>query len=129
MNAGAWLKLVLILGGLSLGWMTLVSLAKRKFTDGFCMLWGLIAVCMIIGGIFLQPAGITNYISNMGLVLVVLIAAGVLLMGWAMSSQISSLTRKNHELAMQVSLLNQEHDKIQRMLEELTGKKGNEVWR
>ena len=129
MSAGNWLRLFLVAAGAILTWMTLVSLAKRKFTDQFCMLWGLMAVCMVLGGLLLNPTEISRYISNTGLLLVVIVFTGILYMAWCFSREISSLTRKNQELAMQLSLLNQEHDQVQKLLQELTHKSGDELWR
>lgn len=129
MSAGNWLRLFLVLMGGFLLWMTLVSLAKRKFTDQFCMLWGLISGCLVLGGILVNPTQISRYISDAGLLLVLIIACGVLYLAWCFSREISALTRKNQELAMQLSLLNQEHAQTQRLLEELTQKSGDELWR
>ena len=129
MSAGNWLRLYLVVVGGIILWMTLASLAKRKFTDQFCMLWGVLAGCMVLGGVLLSPTEITRYISGTGLLLVLIIFTGVLYMAWCFSREISSLTRKNQELAMQLSLLNQEHDRVEKLLEELTRKSGDELWR
>lgn len=129
MSAGNWLRLYLVAVGGIILWMTLASLAKRKFTDQFCMLWGVLAGCMVLGGVLLSPTEITRYISGTGLLLVMIIFTGVLYMAWCFSREISSLTRKNQELAMQLSLLNQEHDRVEKLLEELTRKSGDELWR
>ena len=129
MSAGNWLRLFLVAAGAILIWMTLASSAKRKFTDQFCMLWGVLAGCMVLGGVLLSPTELTRYISGTGLLLVLIIFTGVLYMAWCFSREISSLTRKNQELAMQLSLLNQEHDRVEKLLEELTRKSGDELWR
>ncbi len=129
MSAGNWLRLFLVLVGGIVMWMTLASLARRKFTDQFCMLWGLMALCMILGGIFLNPTEISRYISNAGLLLVMIVFAGILYLAWCFSREISALTRKNQELAMQLSLLNQEHDQVQKLLQELTKQTKDEMWR
>ena len=42
--------------------------------------------------------------------------------GYELSVQISSLSLKTQELAMQVSLLNQENERMLKALSELTGK-------
>lgn len=119
MSAGNWLRLIMVLAGGLIFWMTLTSLAKRKFTDGFCMLWGVLSICMILGGILLSPGELGSFISNTGLLILLVFCFGLLAMAWCFSWELSSLQRKNHELAMQVSLLNQEHDQLQRTLEEI----------
>lgn len=114
MSAGNWLRLIMILAGLLILWMTLTSLARRKFTDGFSMLWGMLAMCMILGGIVLSPQEIGSFISNTGLMITLVAGFGMLAMAWGFSWEISALQRKNHELAMQVSLLNQEMEEVRR---------------
>ena len=47
--------------------------------------------------------------------------------GYELSALISSLAMKNQELAMQVSLLNQENERILSELSELTGKSRREL--
>ncbi len=115
MSAGNWLRLIMILAGLLILWMTLTSLAKRKFTDGFSMLWGMLSMCMILGGLVLSPQEIGSIISNTGLLIALVAGFGMLTMAWGFSWEISALQRKNHELAMQVSLLNQEMEEARRM--------------
>lgn len=128
MSAGNWFRLIMVLAGGLIFWMTLTSLAKRKFTDGFCMLWGVLSICMILGGILLSPVELGSFISNTGLLILLISFFGLLAMAWCFSWELSSLQRKNHELAMQVSLLNQEHDQIQRMLEEMNRKSVDEAF-
>ncbi len=115
MSAGNWLRLIMIVAGLLILWMTLTSLAKRKFTDGFSMLWGMLSMCMILGGLVLSPQEIGSIISNTGLLIALVAGFGMLTMAWGFSWEISALQRKNHELAMQVSLLNQEMEEARRM--------------
>ena len=63
-----------------------------------------------------------EYISVAGLILLLIIFYGVLYAAYFVSLWISELSRKNQELAIQVSLLNQENERILRNLSELTGK-------
>lgn len=129
MSAGNWLRVYMVVAGTLLMWMTLSSLAKRKFTDGFSMLWSILSVCLILAGVLLQPVEISSYISNVGIAIVCVAGSGLLLMMWWFSREVSNLVRKNHELAMQLSLLNQEHDQIQKLLEQIIQKNPNELWR
>ncbi len=120
MNAGNCLRLVMVLAGVLILLMTLTSLAKRKFTDGFCMLWGMLSVCMILGGILLSPVEIGKYISNTGLMIVLIAGFGILAMAWGFSRELSALQRQNHELAMQISLLNQESIQMRQAMKEIS---------
>jgi len=118
MSAANWLRLIMILAGALILWMTLTSLARRKFTDGFSMLWGMLSICMILGGILLSPQEIGSFISNTGLLIVLVAGFGMLAMAWGFSREISRLQRKNHELAMQISLLNQEMEEVRNIRRE-----------
>ena len=70
----------------------------------------MMAVLMIVAGILLNPSQIERYISLRGLMLVLIIILGVIWGMWFVSTQVSILLRKNQELAMQTSLLNQDSE-------------------
>ena len=123
MKPGTILQIIMVATGVSLFFITTNSLAKRKMTEPFCLAWGLISVVLILAGAFLQPAGWNRYLSNMGMALVLMIGYSVICIAYFLSTKVSELTRKNHELAMQVSLLNQENRQIMKQLEQLVGEK------
>ena len=61
---------------------------------------------------------------------VILMGIGIMIVTFGvyqMTIQISSLLMKNQELAILVSLLNQENERILRELEKLTGKNAREL--
>ena len=64
-----------------------------------------------------------RYVSTRGLILTIIIVSGVLWGLWFISTQVSFLKRKNQELAMQISLLNNDCEKILRELEKLKREK------
>ena len=123
MKPGTILQIIMVITGVSMLFITTNSLAKRKMTESFCLAWGLISVVLILAGLFLQPAGWSRYLSEMGMALVLMIGYSALYVVYFLSSKVSELTRKNQELAMQVSLLNQENKYIMKQLERLTGEK------
>lgn len=122
MEPGVLLRIVMIVTGLFLFGVTLSSLAKRRMTEPFCLTWGLIGIIIILAGVLLRPAEWNRYISGTGLLLVLLIGFCVVYGAFFMSARVSELMRRNMELAMQVSLLNQENDEIKKKLEELSEK-------
>ena len=126
MKAGTILQIIMVATGICLFFITINSLAKRKMTESFCLAWGLISVVLILAGIFLRPVGWNSYLSNTGMVLVLMIGYSVIYVAYFLSSKVSELARKNQELAMQVSLLNQENRHIMKQLEQLTGEKKQE---
>lgn len=120
MNSGHILQIIMILTGLFLLIVTTNSLARRRMTESFCLAWGLISVILIVAGVFLRPSEWGHYISTIGMVLVVLFGFCIIYVAFFMSTKLSELSRKNQELAMQVSLLNQENERILERLEQLT---------
>jgi len=64
-----------------------------------------------------------RYVSTRGLILTIIIVSGVLWGLWFISTQVSILKRKNQELAMQISLLNHDCEKMLRELEKLRKEK------
>lgn len=64
-----------------------------------------------------------RYVSTRGLILTIIIVSGVLWGLWFISTQVSILKRKNRELAMQVSLLNNDYEKIIKELEKIEKEK------
>lgn len=110
----------MIAAGLVIMCATVVSLAKKHLTEAFCIVWGIVAVMLICAGIVLRPTQWKIYISWGGLLLALFGAVLVLAVAFFFSVRISVLTRQVKELAIQVSLLNQENERILRELFEDT---------
>ena len=110
------MRLFMIAVGLIILGMTVVSLAKKHMTESFCIAWGVAAVMAICGGIILRPIEWNKYISWGGLLLILFGAVFVLAGAFFFSVRISMLTRQVKELAIQVSLLNQENEMMLREL-------------
>ena len=121
MGAGTVLQIIMVATGVFLLIVTINSLAKRKMTESFCLAWGLISLVLICAGIFLRPAGWNRYLSNMGMVMVLMIGFCAIYVLYFLSSKVSELARRNQELAMQISLLNHENQHMMEQLEQLTG--------
>ena len=114
------MRLFMVAAGLVILSMTIVSLAKKHLTEAFCIVWGIVAAMLICAGIILRPTQWKIYISWNGLLLVLFGAVLVLAAAFLFSVRISVLTRQVKELAIQVSLLNQENEMILRELLEDT---------
>ncbi len=119
MDTGNLLKIFIILLGIFLLIKAILSLAKRNMTEQFCLVWAVLSGLLIIIGILLQPSQLDHYVSNRILILIFLMVIGIVWGLWFISTQVSVLKRKNQELAMQISLLNNDSEKIMKELEEL----------
>lgn len=119
MTLGDLLTIFLIVMGNFLLVMVILSLAKRKMTELFCLAWAIVSVLLVICGILIEPSELERYVSLRILILIFLITVGVVWTLWFISTQLSILMRKNQELAMQISLLNQDSERMLKKLEEL----------
>ena len=123
MAVGDVLRLFVIVAGAYMFLKAILSLAKRKMTEPFCLAWAVLSALMIFSGILLNPSQLDGYISTRGLILIIIIVSGILWGLWFISTQVSILKRKNQELAMQISLLNNDCEKILIELEKLKREK------
>ncbi len=119
MTVGDILRIFMVITGVVLLWTTISSLAKRRMTVSVCLAWGLVSVVCVLAGILLRPYGVSHYISKTGLFLIMIIGIVVLSGAFFVSTRLSELVRKNHELAVQVSLLNHENRVMMERLEQL----------
>ena len=123
MAVGDVLRLFVIVAGAYMFLKAILSLAKRKMTEPFCLAWVVLSALMILSGILLNPSQLDGYISTRGLILIIIIVSGILWGLWFISTQVSILKRRNQELAMQISLVNNDCEKILRELEKLKREK------
>ena len=119
MTLGDLLTIFLIVMGIFLLVMAILSLAKRKMTEPFCLAWAIVSVLLVICGILIEPSELERYVSLRILILIFLITIGAAWTLWFISTQLSILMRKNQELAMQISLLNRDSERMMKKLEEL----------
>lgn len=119
MDTGSILRYFLCIIGVILLFFAVSSLARKKLTESFALIWGGLAVISFITGILIQPVLLNNYISLPGMVLIVLCVVCALWGAYFISLRVSELMRKNAELAIDVSLLHQETDEMNRKITEL----------
>ena len=116
------LRIIMVITGVFLFLLTLASLARRKMTESFSLTWGLISIILILSGMLLRPYGISQFISVTGLLLILIIGFSILFGAFYITSKVSELARKNQELSIQITLLNQENRMMMEKLEEFTAK-------
>ena len=123
MASGDILRLFVIAAGQYILVKAVLSFAKRKMTEPFCLAWVLLSSLMILFGVFLNPSQLDRYISTRGLILIIIVVSGILWGLWFISTQVSLLKRRNQEMAMQISLLNNDCEKILKELEKMKKEK------
>lgn len=99
--------------------IVLLSLTKRRMTEPFCLAWGLFALLLLLAGVLLHPKELDRYISATGILLVLFLFYSILVSAYSLSGALSVLIRKNRELAVQVSILNMETERLSRELADL----------
>lgn len=102
------LQITLILAGAVLLGKTLVSLARRRLTESFCIFWGLISVMLILVGILFQLLELAECFSLSGWWFLLAAGAGTILGGFWLSEEVAVLMRRNNELILKVALLDHE---------------------
>ncbi len=112
------LKIVCFFAGVFMLSLTVSSLAKRKMNESFCLAWGIISVSIILAGFLLNPTELYHYISAAGLILILVIFFTVVYAGYFISVRISELSRQKQELAIELSLLKEENEKLIQLLQE-----------
>lgn len=78
MAVGDVLRLFVIVAGAYMFLKAILSLAKRKMTEPFCLAWAVLSALMILSGILLNPSQLDGYISTRGLILIIIIVSGIL---------------------------------------------------
>lgn len=98
--------------------------AVKKLTVNLAVAWeGIgIGIGLVLVGAIPVLSSWCYLIGEGTVVAMFLVGAVAVWSGYELSVQISSLSLKTQELAMQVSLLNQENERMLKALSELTGK-------
>ncbi|MBR4341757.1 MAG: DUF2304 domain-containing protein [Lachnospiraceae bacterium] len=108
MDYGLVLQIIVICAGVLILVADITLLAKRRLSEPISITWGFVAIIFVLGGIILRPSGWTTYLSEVGLILVLLIGFCLIYGLFLASCHISEIMRKQTEMAMDISLLNQE---------------------
>lgn len=126
METTTLLQILTVIGGVIFLGLTFLEYAEKKMTEEIGLLWSLFSVMLV--GIGLIPNSLF-WIGQIRRIVALVIFGFVfffLLLLWYLSIVISQLLRKNQELAIQISLLNQENEQILMKLNILPDKYGRE---
>lgn len=106
------LQILVVIGGIVFLVITFLEYAKRRMTEEIGLLWSLFSILMVIIGVIPNSLVWVGQIRRSVAVVLFGFAFFFLLMLLYLSIVISQLLRRNQELAIQVSLLNQENEEI-----------------
>lgn len=97
---------------------------RQKLNDSIALIWAFVSIALVITGAV--PA-VSKHLSESLLIFMFIICLLLLFLLFKVSKAVSVLSMKNQELAMQVSLLNQENERILHKLGILTDEKKDSV--
>jgi len=103
-----------------------MAFVYRKISEGIGMCWCCIGVMFILLGLIPGLSDWSKTVPREAVPALAFVTLIVLLAAFYLSCALAQLLRKNQELAMQVSLLNQENESILSELDELKGRRGHE---
>ncbi|MDR2042820.1 MAG: hypothetical protein LBQ15_00320 [Clostridium sp.] len=113
---------MVVLTGLVFLWLDFYSFARRRIVANIGLGWGAFSLQLVLVGTIpglSAWAEVIDLVTFLGLYVLGIVA---LLGVWLISVSLSKLIMRNQELAMMVSLLNQENERILKELETLAGK-------
>ena len=119
-DSGFILRLFLCAIGAVLLVNVVSSLARRKMTESFALIWGVMALLCVIAGMLVRPVLLNSYISAIGMILIMMAVLCVIVGAYFISLRISELMRKTQELSINVTLLYDENLRLMKQVEELT---------
>ena len=120
------LKMMLIVFGIFLLILDLFMYARQKLTDGIGLGWAIVSATFLVSGIAVSTDAAT-YLWKSVVLFAFAVFVVIILFLFKISMAVSVVVVKNQELAMQVSLLNQENERILQELKGLVDEKENIV--
>ena len=118
MHQGYIIQIFLITVGVLSLIVDVALLAKRKLSEPISVTWGFAAIIFVIAGIVLRPNLWMSYISMPALIMIFVLIVLAVIAVFLGSTRMSELIRKNTEMAMNISLLNQEIVELKRDIAE-----------
>ncbi len=116
------LRMIMVVAGCLFLILNFVTYVKKNLTEKFTWMWTFFCVVMILSGIV---PGLNNWsfqFNSWGYMALCIILVLIVQFIFIITKEIANLKKRNKELAMHVSLLNQENERILAQLEKLTGK-------
>ena len=117
-SSSLFFRAIMIAAGVCLLLLTFFMYSKRRLTDRIALGWALFSIVMIMAGAIPAWSGWSRALALSSYPMVFAMGGLVVLIIFHHSIYLSLLVMKNQELAMHVSLLNQENEEtIKRLME------------
>ena len=102
--------------------LNFVTYVKKNLTEKFTWMWTIFCIVMILSGIVPGLNSWSFKFNSWGYMALCIILVLIVQFIFIITKEIANLKKRNKELAMHVSLLNQENERILAELEKLTGR-------
>lgn len=110
MEAGSIIKIALTTAGITVMLCSFWFLSVKKMTADFAVMWEILGVLLFLVGVVPGLSGWTEIFSETGKLMVTCVGAAGLFFCYLSSLLNSRLFMKNHELAIEISMLLQERN-------------------
>ncbi|MCR5452317.1 MAG: DUF2304 family protein [Lachnospiraceae bacterium] len=104
------IRLLIIITAIVLLVLDFLFYATKRLGETYGMLWLFISIFMLLGGILKKDWSAFDHVDSKLLIPLLLIMGFLVIIMFIVTVSLSVLTRQNHELAIHVSLLNQENE-------------------
>ena len=118
------IRILMVGTGILLLVLAFWAYTRQKLNHSMALIWAFVSIALVITGAV--PA-VSKHLSESLLIFMFIICLLLLFLLFKVSKAVSVLSMKNQELAMQVSLLNQENERILHKLGILTDEKKDSV--
>lgn len=126
LSTAVLMKIGLIIVGVMIMIMSFVFHAKRKLTVNLAVVWEFLGFALILIGAVPVFSSWCHLLAKGTVIAMFVIGALALWGSYILCILISNLSMKNQELAMQVSLLNQENELMLKEIEKLKEDREND---
>ena len=121
MSVAVLLRIGIVVTGLLIMWQAFYMHAVKKLAINLAVAWECIGIGLVLVGAIPVLSAWRYQVGEGTAVAMFLVGAVAVWSGYELSIQISVLSMKMQEIAMQVSLLYQENERMLNKLSELTG--------
>ena len=116
------IRMIFMLGGLALFGLDFVFYARKKMSDNYNLFWTFFSMLLIVLGAIKRIWRAITPVDGAFLIPMTVVMIALILSIFLLTSALSVLRRKNQELAMHVSLINQENEYILHRIQKLEDK-------
>lgn len=116
------LRMIMVVAGCLFLILNFVTYVKKNLTEKFTWMWTIFCIVMILSGIVPGLNSWSFKFNSWGYMALCIILVLIVQFIFIITKEIANLKKRNKELAMHVSLLNQENERILAELEKLTGR-------